>query len=114
MKLVVHLVVGTFAALIAAAIIPGVHIDNWVTALMVAVVLGVLNVLLKPILIILTLPITILTLGLFTFVINTLLVMLADSLIVGFSVSGFWRAFLFSLVFFILNSVMYRWAREGQ
>ena len=112
MKLIIHLTVGMLAVYVASAIIPGVKINDWVTVLVVAVVLGALNAFLKPILIVLTLPITILTLGLFTFVINTILVMFADFLIDGFFVGGFWRAFLFSFVFFILNSAMYRWARE--
>lgn len=113
MKLFIHLVVGMLAVFIAATIIPGVHVDGWLTALVVAVVLGILNAFLRPILLILTLPITIITLGLFTLIINTLIVMLADYLIAGFVIDGFWWAFLFSIVFFILNSVMFRWAKSG-
>ncbi len=72
-------------------------------ALWLALLLGILNVLLKPLLILITLPINILTLGLFTFVINALLVLLASSVIKGFAVSGFWTAMLFSIVLSLIS-----------
>jgi putative membrane protein len=89
-------------------ILPGVHIDQFFTALIVALVLAVLNAIIKPVLIILTLPITIFTLGLFLFVINAVIILLADRFIPGFKVDGFWWALLFSLLLSLLTSLLYR------
>jgi putative membrane protein len=92
------------AIMLTSLFIPGVILSGFWAALWVAVFLAVVNVLLKPIIILLTLPINILTLGLFTFVINALLIMLASSVIKGFAVDGFWTAVLFSIV---LSAVSY-------
>lgn len=96
--------VSTVAILIAAYLLPGVEV-TLVGALVLAVVLAVLNQFIKPILILLTLPINIVTLGLFSLVINALLVLLADKIVPGFAISGFWIAVLFSIVLSLLNSV---------
>ncbi|MHB1769679.1 MAG: phage holin family protein [Minisyncoccota bacterium] len=111
MRLIFHWFVATLAIGIAAYIVPGVTI-TFIGALIAAVVLGALNLLIRPILLILTLPITILTLGLFSLVINALLVMLAAVLVPGFSVAGFWTAFLFALVLAIVNWVFHLWNRS--
>ena len=89
-------------------ILSGIHIDTFVTALILALVLAVLNALLKPILIILTFPITIVTLGLFLFVINAGLILLAAKVVDGFKVDGFWWALLFSFLLSILTSILYK------
>jgi putative membrane protein len=86
----------------------GIHIDKFTTALVLALVLALMNAFLKPILIILTLPITIVTFGLFLFVINALIVLLASKFIDGFSVDGFWWALLFSLLLSVITSVLYK------
>lgn len=86
------------AIMISSYLIPGVAVAGFWTALWLALFLGIINVLVKPILILITLPINILTLGLFTFVINAPLILLAASVIKGFSASGFWAAMLFSIV----------------
>jgi len=86
----------------------GVHIDKFTTALILAVVLALLNAFIKPILIILTFPITIITLGLFLFVINALIILLASRFVDGFKVDGFWWALLFSLLLSILTSLLYK------
>lgn len=112
MKLIIHLFVSTLAVLIAAYIIPGVVISDFFTAVVLAVVLGVLNTILRPILIFFTLPLTILTFGLFTLVINTFLIMLADWLIPGFNVPSFFSAFLFGIVLFFINSFFFMFLRE--
>jgi putative membrane protein len=91
---------------ISAYLIPGVYISGFFTALWVALFLGIVNVLVRPILILITLPINILTLGLFTFVINAVLVLLASSMINGFHVKGFWIAMLFSMVMSIINYLL--------
>ena len=90
--------------------------SHWFVAtiaiLIAAVVLGALNLFIRPILIILTLPINILTLGLFSFVINALLVLLVSALVPGFLVTGFWSAFFFALVLSIVNWVFSLWSRD--
>lgn len=92
--------------MLAAYVIPGVVIKGFFAALWVALFIGIINVLVKPFLILITLPINILTLGLFTFVINALLILLASSIIKGFEVKGFWVAMLFSIVLSIINFLM--------
>lgn len=109
MGLIVRLLLSTLAVIIGAYLIPGVSVDGIVTALIVAVVLGLLNAIVKPILIILTIPVTILTLGLFLLVINVIIIYITDYFIPGFSVAGFFPALIFSLVLavvgWILNSI---------
>lgn len=91
--------------LIAAYLIPGVQISGLWAALVLAAILGLLNVIIKPILVLFTLPINILSLGLFTFVINALIVLLASSIVKGFTVGGFLNALIFSLVLTIISSL---------
>lgn len=112
MRLISYLVINAFAVVVAAYILPGVHVDTVWTAVIVAAVLGVVNVLLKPVLVILTLPLTILTLGLFTFVINALLVLLTSYLVKGFQVGNFWWALLFSLVISVVSGFLNNLAKE--
>ncbi|HEX7017513.1 MAG TPA: phage holin family protein [Patescibacteria group bacterium] len=104
MKILLNLLLSGIAVFITAYVLPGVEVDSFVTALIVAVVLGVLNAFLKPVLLLLTLPINLLTLGLFTFVINVGLVFLATTLVSGFAVSGILWALAFSLVLSLVNS----------
>jgi putative membrane protein len=89
--------------------IPGIIISNFLTALWASIVIGLINIFIKPILIILTFPINLLTLGLFTFVINALLFWLSSKIVPGFFISGFWAAFwgsvLFSIITIIINSI---------
>ncbi|MFC1722198.1 phage holin family protein [Patescibacteria group bacterium] len=106
MKLILQLLIGTLSVMIAAYIIPGVMVASFFTAFVVAVVLGVLNVFVKPVLLLLTLPINVLTLGLFTFVINVGLIFIADYLVDGFSVESILAALLFGLVMSFVNSFL--------
>jgi putative membrane protein len=106
MKTFIHFIVSTIAILITAYILPGVHVSGLLSAFVLAVVLGAINLILRPILIFLTLPITIFTLGLFVLVINGLLVMLASYIVPGFTVDGFWYAFLFGIVLAIVSWVL--------
>jgi putative membrane protein len=94
------------AVIVAAYILKGVYVDNTVTALIVALVLGLLNAFVKPILVILTIPITIFTLGLFLLVINILMVKLAANIVPGFDVDGWLPALLFSLVVSVVTSII--------
>lgn len=93
------------AILIAAYLLPGVVVAGFVPALVLAVVLGAINAFIKPILVVLTLPVTVLTFGLFLFVINAVLIMLASFIVPGFSVDGFWWALLFAIVLTLVNAV---------
>ena len=94
------------AVLFAAYILRGVHVDSTLTALMVAVVLGLLNSFIKPILVILTIPITLITLGLFLLVINIIIVKWAAGLVPGFTVDSWWSALVFSLVVSVVSSII--------
>ena len=93
------------AVVLTAYLLPGVDVTDFWTALIVALVLILANMIVKPILIILTIPITIVTLGLFLLVINALIILMADYLVDGFSVDGFWWALLFSLILSLFNSL---------
>lgn len=106
MSILINWVVSAVAILVAAYLLPGVTVSSFTAALVVAVVLGVINAFIKPILLLLTLPINILSLGLFTFVINALLIILVANLVPGFKVNGFWWALLFSIVLSLINSFL--------
>ncbi len=109
MKLILKFLLSALAVLILEYILkPHVTVDSLTTALILAVVLSLLYGLLKPILVILTLPITIITLGLFLLVINALIIMIASKLISGFYVDGFWWAMLFSILLSITQSFLYK------
>jgi putative membrane protein len=112
MRFFVRLIVTALAVVIAAYILPGVRVDGGLTAIIVAAVLSLLNAFVKPLLIILTIPITVVTLGLFLLVINALMILLTDSLIDGFEVDGFWYALLFSIVLTIVVSLLNNLVRE--
>jgi len=112
MNLILKILLTAAAVLIIARFLPGVSIENYTSAIIVAIVLGLLRITVKPILVILTLPVTILTLGLFLLVINALIIMLADNLIGGFYVSGFWIALIFSLILSIFQSFLYSFLEE--
>lgn len=106
MGFVIKLLLTGVAAMLGAYLLPGVEIDNFLTALILALVLAVLNAIVRPILVFLTIPITILTLGLFLLVINALIILLADYLIAGFDVAGFLWALVFGLVLAVLSAIL--------
>jgi len=108
MNYIFKILLTAVAVLVLAYILPGVEVDNYSTAIWVAFVLGLLFSILKPILVVLTLPVTIITLGLFLFVINAALILLANNWISGFSVSGFWTALLFSILLSFFESFLYK------
>ncbi|MGY0393468.1 phage holin family protein [Bizionia sp. KMM 8389] len=107
MKLIIRLLLTAVAVVVLSKLLPGVSVESYTTAVIVAVVLGMLNMFVRPILIFLTLPATIVTLGLFLFVINACMILLADNLISGFAVSSFWIALLFSILLTVLQSLLY-------
>lgn len=106
MRLFLTLLLNAFAVFVTAYVLPGVELGGFGAALVVAVVLGLLNTLLKPILIFLTLPITILTLGLFTLVINVFLIYLTDAIVPNFQINGFLWAFVFGLVLSLVQGFL--------
>lgn len=108
MKLIMRIIVTSIIAFGLSKILKGIHVDDFWAAILLAAVLAILNGILKPILIILTFPITIITFGLFLFVINAAIILLADKLMDGFNVDGFWWALLFSLLLSIVTSVLYK------
>lgn len=108
MKLLIRILITSGLVLLIARFMPSVHVANFTTSLIVAIVLGLLNIFIKPILVILTLPFTIVTLGLFLLVINAIIILLCDSIVGGFGVDSFWTALLFSLILSILQSIMYK------
>lgn len=108
MSLLFRILITAILVMLIAHFMPGVHVTGFVTALIVAVVLGLLNIFIKPILIILTLPVTIVTLGLFLLVINALIILLCTYIVGGFGVDSFWTALFFSIVLSILQSIMYK------
>jgi putative membrane protein len=105
MRILVQLILAAIAVLISAYLLPGVHVHSFFTALVIAGTLALLNMIVKPILVLLTIPITIVTLGLFLLVINAIIILIAEVFIPGFYVDGFWWAFLFSLILAIFNSI---------
>lgn len=108
MAIIVNWLLSALVIISAAYVLPGVHVADFFTALVIALILGVINATLKPLLILLTLPITVLTLGLFTLVISALLIMLTALIVPGFSVDNFWWALIFGLALSIINGVLYR------
>jgi len=107
MKLIIRILLTAVAVILIAKFLPGVSVAGFGTAIIVALVLAILNLIVKPILVILTLPVTILTLGLFLLVINAIIILLADSFISGFGVDGFWIALIFSLLLSIFQSILF-------
>jgi putative membrane protein len=105
LKNIITFLLNGLSVLLAAYLLPGVHVHHYGYALLAALVMGLINMFIKPLLIILTIPVTILTFGLFLLVINALLVQLAGWLVPGFEVGNFWWALLFSLVVSLFNSM---------
>lgn len=106
MNFIIRLLVNALAVMVSAYLLPGVRVKDFVTAVILAIVLSLLNLLIKPILVILTLPVTILTLGLFLLVINAIIILLASKLVSGFKVDGFFWAFIFSLILSLVSAIM--------
>jgi putative membrane protein len=103
MKLLFRWLLNALAMLIVANVVPGFHVASFYAALVAAFVLGLVNALIRPVLLILTLPINILTLGLFTFVINALMLWIVSSIVKGFDVTGFIPAFVAGLLLWFVS-----------
>lgn len=112
MNFLLRMLLSALAVVLLANILPGVSVSSFMVALIVAVVLSLLNFLVKPLLVILTLPVTLITFGLFLLIINAAIIMLADALIDGFAVNGLWWALLFSLLLSLLQSLLFSLLKE--
>ncbi len=106
MNFLIRLLITAAVAYGLSKVLSGVHIADFTTAIIFALVLAFLNAIVKPLLILFTLPITILTLGIFLFVINALIIIIADKLIDGIMVDGFFWSLIFSLILSILSSIL--------
>lgn len=106
MNLLISLLINALAIFITASILPGVHLANFWTAIVVTIIMGIINVLVKPIVLLLTLPINVITLGLFTFFVNGLMILLVQALVQGFSVDNLVWAIVFSIVISIVNGIL--------
>ncbi len=106
MKLLLRILITAVLVLFISNYMDGVSVANFTTSVIVAIVLGLLNIFIKPILVLLTLPVTIFTLGLFLLVINAVVILLCTEIVGGFEVDTFWTALLFSIVLSILQSIM--------
>ncbi len=104
MNLLIRLFITAIVAFLLTKVLPGVHFEGFSTAIIFAIVLGLLNLTIKPILTIFGLPLTIITLGFFALVINALIILIADYFIDSMEVSGFWWAFIFSILLSIITS----------
>lgn len=105
MNWIIRFLLNGLAVVLTAYLLPGVSVVDYWAALLVALVLSLANIIVKPVLIILTIPITVVTLGLFLLVINALIILMVDYLVDGFFVEGFWWALLFSLILSLFNSM---------
>lgn len=106
MKIIISWLVSAVAIIIAAYLLPGITISGFVAALILAVVLGIINTFIKPILHALTLPLTVVTFGLFALVLNTVLIMVAAAVVPGVDIANFWWALLFGLLIALVTAVL--------
>jgi putative membrane protein len=105
MQFIINLLFSAISVVLTSYLLPGVHVENFFTAVLVAALLAVLHAVVKPILVFLTIPITIFTLGLFLLVINAIIILMADAVVPNFSVDGFWWALLFSVLLSLFNAI---------
>ena len=106
LKIVLHILITSVLLLVVANIVSGIDIKDWGAAIVTAIVLGIVNAVVKPVLVVLTIPITVLTFGLFLLVINALMLWLAGSLVAGVTIAGFWYALLGSIILSLLNLIV--------
>ena len=106
MRILINLLISAIAVIIGAYLIPGVQVSSFMDAILVAIIIALLNTFLKPILVVLTIPITFITLGLFLFVIDAAVILLAGRILSGFQVDGFWPALLFSVIVGLISWIL--------
>ncbi|MDB4105679.1 phage holin family protein [Salibacteraceae bacterium] len=105
-RIIINILITSIAALVASYLLPGVIIGGFLDAVLVAIALALLNQFVKPLLVIFTIPVTVFTLGLFLLVINAVIILLADWMVLGFSVRNFWWALLFSFILTFVKSIL--------
>jgi putative membrane protein len=108
MKIILRLLVTAALAFILAKLLSGIHVKDYGTAIIFALVLAILNALVRPLLILFTLPLTLITFGLFLFIVNTIVVLMASSLVDGFKIDSFWWGLLFSLLLSFTTSWLFK------
>ena len=108
MKLLLRILITSTLVMVISYLMKGVVVDEFSTALIVAIVLGLLNFFVKPVLVLFTLPVTVFTLGLFLLVINAIIILLCDHFVDGFDVNGFWTAMFFSIILSLSQSLVYK------
>ncbi|WP_298305229.1 phage holin family protein [Flavobacterium sp.] len=108
MKLLLRILITSILVMVISYLMKGVVVDEFSTALIVAIVLGLLNFFVKPVLVLFTLPVTVFTLGLFLLVINAIIILLCDHFVDGFDVNGFWTALFFSIILSLSQSLVYQ------
>lgn len=114
MNYILKIILSAIAVFVLAKILPGITIQSYVSAALVAIVLGFLNTIVRPVLVFFTIPLTILTLGLFLLIINASMVLLADYFISGFYVANLFYALLFSILLSFLQSVLFKLLKEDK
>ncbi|WP_438989077.1 phage holin family protein [Polaribacter sp.] len=114
MKTFLKILLTAVAVIVLANILPGVAISGYVSAIIVAFVIALLNMFVRPLLIFFTLPATLVTFGLFIFVINAVIILLADKLVDGFAVSGFWAALFFSILLSFFRSALFSLLKDDK
>lgn len=106
MNFLVRILLSSLAVIIVSYLLPGVVVEGFFAAVIVALILSLLNYTVKPLLILLTIPLTVFTLGIFLLVINAVIILIADAIVPGFFVDGFWWALLFSLLLSLTNALL--------
>ncbi|HEX8268728.1 MAG TPA: phage holin family protein [Flavobacterium sp.] len=112
MTLLIRLLLSAVLVLLISNFLPGVTVAGFGTSIIVAIVLGLLNLFIKPLLVLFTLPVTIVTFGLFLLVINAIVILICDEIVGGFDVSSFWIALLFSVVLSVFQSIIFSFVRD--
>ena len=105
MRTITTILITTVAVILGAMLLPGVYIDSFKDAIIVAIILALLNYFIKPVIVFLTIPVSVFSFGIFLLVINSLIILLADLLSSGFEVNGFWWALVFSIVLSVVTSI---------
>ena len=112
MNLILRILITAILVMVISYYLPGVRVESFGTSIIVAIVLGLLNIFIKPILVLFTLPVTIITFGLFLLVINALIILFCSEIVSGFEVTSFWVALLFSIILSIMQSLMFSFSKE--
>ena len=114
MNFLIKILISSISVIVSAYLLPGINVADFFVAVMIAVILSLLNVTVKPLLVLFTLPLTVISLGLFLLVINATIILIAGGIVPGFMVDGFWWALIFSLVLTVTNSLLTDLGKKNQ